>query len=139
MAINAQFIATPRAAVGNISTANTNFDGSGAGMVTVFTAGAAGARIESVAIQSTGTTTAGLVNIFVGTDAAANTATNVHIYDQAAVTAVTPSTTVAPFTAVRGPNTNADKWPLILGPGQTLRASTTIAQSFRVVAIGGDY
>lgn len=138
MATQAQYIATPRSAVATISTANTAFDGTGT-ITTVFTAGALGARIERVAVQATGTTTAGMVNLFVSTDTAANTAANTHLYDSLMVTAVTPSATVAPFTGTEEDQSNPKKWPLILGPNQTLRASTTIAQSFRVIAVGGDY
>lgn len=138
MASTAQFIASPRSAIATISAANTAFDGTGT-IVTVFVAGASGARIERVVVEATATTTAGLVNLFVGSDSAANTATNVHLYDTVAVTANTSSTTNPPFTATRADVTASDKWPLILGPGQTLRASTTIAQGFRVTAVGGDY
>lgn len=138
MATSAQFIGTPKSAVATLSAANTNFDGTGT-VVTVYTAGASGARIERVVIEATGTTSAGLVNLYVGTDSAANTAANVHLYDSVAVTAITPSTTTAPFTASRAEATANDRWPLVLAAGQTLRASTTIAQGFRVVAVGGDY
>lgn len=139
MAINAQqYIATPRSAVATISAANTAFDGSGT-IVTVFTAGTSGARIERVVVEATASTVSGLVNLFVGTDGAANTTANTHLYDSAIVTQVTPSTTVAPFTTTMEEFTEPNKWPLILGPGQTLRASTTIAQGFRVIAVGGDY
>lgn len=138
MAATAQYIATPRSAVATISTANTAFDGSGA-IVTAFIAGAAGARIERVVVNASGNTAAGVVALFVSTDSAANTTANTHLYDSIPVTAVTASATVPPFSASRSEANANDKWPLILGPGQTLRASTTIAQSFCVTAVGGDY
>lgn len=138
MATSAQFIGSPRSAAATLSTANTAFDGTGT-IQTVFTAGASGARIERVVVEATTTTTAGLVSLFFSSDSAANTAANVHLYDQVPVTAITPSATVAPFGAVRSNETAPSLWPLILGPGQTLRASTTIAQNIRVVAVGGDY
>jgi hypothetical protein len=138
MATTAQFIGSPRSAAATISTANTAFDGTGT-IVTVFTAGAAGARIERVVIEATATSTAGLVNLFFSTDSAANTAANTHLYDNTPIAAVTPSATVAPASAVRSNETAPQLWPLILGPGQTLRASTTVANSLRVTAVGGDY
>ena len=138
MATTAQYIGTPRSAVAPISAANTAFDGSGT-IATVFTAGSSGARIERVVVESTGTTSAGLVNLFFSTDALANTTSNTHLYDSINVSAVTTSATVAPWTGSKSEANANDKWPLILGPGQTLRASTTIAQSFRITAVGGDY
>ena len=138
MANMAQFIETPRSAAATISTANTARDGSGA-MAIVFTAGALGARLERVVVSATGTTAAGSVALFIGNDNSANTTANTNLYAEVAVTAVTPSETVAAFTGSVSESNDSEKWPLILGPGQTLRASTTVAQSFRVVAVGGDY
>lgn len=138
MAMNPQYIGSVKTSVATISTANTAFDGAGA-MATVFTAGQNGARIERVSVSAAGTTTAGVVNLFVSTDSAANNAANTHIYDSVPVAAVTPSATVAPFQSSKSEANASDKWPLILGPGQTLRASTTKAENFRVVAVGGDY
>lgn len=138
MAATAQYINTPRSAIATLSTANTAFDGSGT-IVTVFTAGAAGARIERVVCSATGTTASGLITLFVGTDSAANTTANTHLYDTLMVDAMTPTTTSPPFSTTAEEFSEANKWPLILGPGQTLRAATTVAQGFRVTAVGGDY
>lgn len=138
MAATAQYIATPRSTAVEISAANAAYTGAGT-IVTVFTAGPSGARIERVSVSASANTAAGVVGLFVGTDSAANTTANTHLYDTIPVTAVTASATVAPFAASRSEANANDKWPLILGPGQTLRASTTIAQSFRVTAVGGDY
>lgn len=138
MSDKAQYIATPKRTTATITTANTAFDGSGS-IATFYTAGANGARIERVVVQATATTTAGLVNIFVGDDTAANTTANTHLYDSAIIAATTPSATVAPFSTTReGVNVPA-KWPLVLSAGQTLRVSTTKAEAFRVTAVGGDY
>lgn len=138
MAINAQYIGSVKTSIATISTANTTFDGTGT-IATVFTAGANGARIERVNVAAAATTTAGVVALFVSTDSAANNAANTHLYDTVPVTAVTPSATQAPFQAAKSEANQSDKWPLILGPGQTLRASTTKAENFRVTAIGGDF
>lgn len=138
MATQAQYIATPKRSTATISTANTNFDGTGA-MAIVYTAGALGARIERVVVQATATTAAGLVNLFVSDDTAANTAANTHLYDSAIIAAVTPNASIAPFSITMEEFSEPNRFPIILSAGQTLRASTSVAQAFRITAIGGDY
>lgn len=63
MTATAQYASTPKNGVTQISTANANRDGTGTvGMVCM--AGASGMRIDSLTIQATGTTTAGMVRFF---------------------------------------------------------------------------
>jgi hypothetical protein len=110
-----------------ISTANANRDGTGT-MGTVLTAGANGSRIGQVVITAQGTTTAGMIRLFI------HNGTTAFLYKEVAVTAITPSSTVQAFTAtVVFPN------GLVLPTGYTLRASTHNAESFNVVAEGGNY
>ena len=70
MSTTPQFASVVRTAVGQVTTANTNRDGTGT-IATIFTAGSSGSRIEMVEIQATVTTTAGMVRLFIhdGTNA----------------------------------------------------------------------
>ncbi|NBX74718.1 MAG: hypothetical protein EBQ89_10555, partial [Alphaproteobacteria bacterium] len=63
MATDPNFAGTPLAGNAQISTANTNRDGTGT-LGTVVTAGASGSRIEEIVIEATGTTTAGMIRLF---------------------------------------------------------------------------
>lgn len=130
MAINPNFAATPRGTAAPISTANTARDGTGT-IATVFTAGTSGSRVDRVRIQASGTTTAGVVRLFL------NDGSNTRLLSEHLVTAATPSTTVEAW--------SVDLDLVALGRviqlpnGWSLRASTHNAEGFNVFAFGGDY
>jgi hypothetical protein len=124
------FIQTPRAAVGQISTANTNRDGTGT-IGTIWTAGANGSLITGIDIQATGTTTAGVVRLFI------HDGTNARLWREVLVSAITPSTTVAAYRATLDLSTEGTA--LWLSTGYSLRASTHNAETFNVTARGGDF
>lgn len=127
MAIQAQFATTPASAAVNISAANTNRDGTGT-IVNVETAGASGSRIDDLTITATGTTTAGMIRLFL------HDGTNARLWREVPVSAVTPSGTVQAWTAML---TNL---ALVLQSGWSLRASTHNAESFNVlVTRAGDF
>lgn len=145
MSTNAQYTKNARQASVTISTANTNRDGTGTISI-IWTAPAfvdatnpGGSRIERITIVGTGTVTAGMVRVFVSSDAAANTAANTFLYQEVPVTATTPSTTVQAFNASLQAVTYQNTFPIMIGPGCTLRVSTANAESFVVTAMGGDY
>jgi hypothetical protein len=145
MATNAQYTKNARQASVVVSTANTNRDGTGT-MAILWTAptftsdtNPGGSRIERIVIQASGTTTAGMVRLFVSSDAAANTAANTFLYEEIPVTAATPSTTVQAYAEVLQAVTFQTLFPIIIGPGCTLRVSTANAESFVVTAMGGDF
>jgi len=129
MAATINFAATPRVGAVNISTANTNRDGTGT-VGTVITAGASGTRIERIRVQATGTTTAGVVRLFL------HDGTNFWPLEEILISAVTPSGTVAAFT---GSITFGDTRPLTLPASWSIRASTHNAETFCVTAHGADY
>jgi hypothetical protein len=108
-----------------ISTANTNRDGTGT-IGTVYTAGANGTLIERVDISATGTTTAGVVRLYVHNGSTA------FLWKEILVSAITPSTSIAAFT-------RAVRERLYMPSGWSLRASTHNAETFNVHAWGGDY
>lgn len=124
MSTTANYASNPLANGARIATANTNRDGTGT-LDTVFAPGALGGRVDEVVIIATATTTAGMVRLY------RHDGTNVRLWREVPVSAVTPSGTVSAFTATVIAT-------LILGPNESLRASTHKAESFDVhVTIGG--
>lgn len=128
MALNPSFISTPRLANALLSTANTAFDGTGT-ITTVIQGVAAGTRILQLDIQSVGTSAAALVNLFISL----NNGSTWRLFDSVTITAVTASTTTAPFHITENytnlilPNANA-----LLG------ATVTVSQPTCIIALGGD-
>lgn len=112
-----------------ISTANTGKDGTGT-LGTVRAAGPQGDIIDYLVVQAIGTTTAGMVRLFV------DDGTNIRLLAEISVTAATPSGTVQAFRAVWTPDGGI---PLPLPNGSTLKASTHNAESFVVWAAGGQF
>lgn len=132
MAQTPQYAATPKVGLGQVSVANTNRDGTGT-IATVFTAGASGSRIDRVNIQAVGTTTAGMIRLFI------HDGVNARLYHEEPIGAMTPSATVAAAFATCDPITYPTKFPLVLPSGYSLRASTEKAETFNVIAMGGDF
>lgn len=121
------FTITPKIGMAQISTANTNLDGIGT-LGTVITGTANGTRINRIDIVATGTTTAGMVRLFI------SDGTNHRLWREVPVTAITPSATVQAFQDEVVPTE-----PLVLPSGYSLRASTHNAETFNVIAHAGDY
>jgi hypothetical protein len=132
MATQAQYAAVPKVGIGQISTANTNRDGTGT-LATVFTAGSNGSRIERIVIQATGATTSGMVRLFL------HDGTNARLYEEVLVPLVTPSGTTAAFTSTLEAYSTPQYMPLVLPTGWSLRAATNNAETFNVIAVGGDF
>lgn len=128
MATAAQYAATARTATTSVSTANTNRNGTGT-IATVFTAGSSGSRIDDIFIVATGTTTAGVVRLFI------NDGTTSWLWQEILVPAITPSTTVQVFSA------SLLNQALILATSSwSLRASTNNAETFNIlVTRAGDF
>lgn len=127
MSVTANYAATPKPASVLVSAANTNRDGTGT-LATVFTAGASGSRIDDIVIAAIGTTTAGMVRLYL------HNGTSAFLLTEIPVSAITPSGTLAAFRSVL-----LDQG-LILATGWSLRASTHNAESFHVtVTRGGDF
>ena len=132
MATQAQYAATPKLGIGQVSVANTNRDGTGT-IGTVFTAGVSGSRVDTIAVKATGTTTAGTVRLFIhdGTDA--------RLLTELLVVAVTPSATIPTWEVQLNASTMSQLLPFALPTGYSLRASTEKAETFNVMAFGGDF
>jgi hypothetical protein len=132
MATQAQYASVPKVGIGTISTANTNRDGTGT-IGTVFTAGSSGSRIDAINIQATATTTAGMIRLFV------YDGTTAHLINEIPVTAITPSGTLPAWAAQLNTNTMTQILPIVIPTGYSLRAATNNAESFKVIAFGGDF
>lgn len=127
MSTSAQYAATARAALGQVTVANTARDGTGT-LASVFTAGASGSRIDDIYIAATGTTTAGVVRLFLFDG------TNNRLWQEILVTAVTPSTTQQVW------NYALLNQALILPNGYILKGSTNNAETFNInVTRAGDF
>jgi hypothetical protein len=125
MSASPQYVGTPKSPTVTISTANTNRDGATGTYGTLMTAGASGARIDRLRITALGTTTAGMVRLFVGTAL---------IYE-IPVVAVTPSGTQPAWAA-----DIVFDGGLILAASTVLKANTHNAESFAITAISaGDF
>lgn len=131
MATQPQYASTPKIGIAVISTANTARDGTGT-LGTVFSAGTNGSRIERIVIQATGTTTAGTVRLFL------HDGTSARLYDEISVTAITPTSTINAFVETLEAYTQPRYMPIVLPNGWSLRASTNNAETFNVIAMGGD-
>lgn len=120
MATSAAYASTPATAQGQISTANTNRDGTGT-VGTILTAGASGTRIDDIDIVAAGTVTAGVVRLFLHDGSA------YRLWREILVSATTPSTTVAVWSY------SLRDLALVLKTGWSLRASTNNAETFNVI------
>jgi len=125
-----QFTATPRLAVAQVTTANPNRDGTGT-IVDLMTGVSAGTRINKIRIKAVGTTTSGMVRIYVFDG------TNTRLYIEQTVTAITPTASVATFEAeILFSDGDA---PILASSSQKLQASTHNSETFNIIVEGGDY
>lgn len=127
MSSSANFAATPHSDVAAISAANTNRDGTGT-IVSAFTSGASGSRVERIEIKAVGTTTAGMVRSFKKDGAGAWL-----LWREYVVAAITPSASVATF------RTLDDEIGEVLEPGFQIGFSTHNAEGFNCHVSGGDF
>lgn len=132
MALNPAFAATPRCALAQVVTANAARDGSGT-VVTVFTAGASGSRIDAISVKAVGVTTAGMVRLFI------NDGTNTRLLTEVPVRAKTPAATLPAEETHLSLGNLSQILPLILPTGYSLVASTEKTETFNILAFGGNY
>lgn len=129
MATSPSFISTPRIGRCSLSTVNTATDGTGT-ITDLITGVAAGTRVLSINVQATGTTTGGMVNIFLWDG------TQWDLFDQITISNVTGSSTVkghrlvTAYTDLVLPNAS---WKL----GATITIAPSVG-TVRVAAFGGD-
>lgn len=124
------FAQTPVLAIGQVATANTNRDGSTGTYTDLFTAGSNGARVEYIRVVATGTTTAGVVRLFLSTDSG----TTYRLWKEILISAITPSTTVEVAAGEYMPSR-----PLVLpATSGRIRASTHNGETFNVFIHGAN-
>ena len=94
MAANTQpiFTIVPKIGIAQVSEANANRNGTGT-VITVITGATYGTRLNRIEIQATGTTTAGMIRLFI------SNGTNTRLWKETVVSAITPSAAVAAFSA----------------------------------------
>lgn len=115
----------------SIATANTNRDGTGT-IATVCTGDGDGSFVDHIDITAAGTTTAGVVRLFL------HDGTNFFLWKEVLVPAITPSASIAVF--MRSIDCSLPGSGLSLpSASYTLRASTHNAETFKVAAFGGNY
>ena len=136
MSTSANYAATPKNSGAQIATANTARDGTGT-LGTVFTAGTSGSRIDSISLQATGTTTAGMIRFFISIDAG----TTKRLIGEFPVTAITAAATTPVWQAVStSQNSSFMQNGLVLQANAILYASTNNAETFNVTALNaGDF
>lgn len=132
MAQTPQYAATPKVGLGQVSVANTNRNGTGT-LATIFSAGASGSRIDAIDLKAVDTTTAGMIRLFIHDGA------NARLLTEVPVTAITPSGTLPSWEAQLNTNTMTQILPLLLPTGYSLHAATNNAETFNVIALGGDF
>ena len=125
MAVSAQFSNQPNnGALAQAAIANAGRDGSGT-VVTVFTAGKFGARIERLIVKAVVTTTAGMLRLFLQSGG------TTRLIHEELVTAITASATVAAFSAV----ISGGAFPLVMAPDAVLIACTEKAEAMNVIPV----
>ena len=127
MAATAAFASTPKNALIQVSTANTNFDGSGT-LGTLLTVGANGAYIKKIVATAAEATTAGCVRIFLSIDGGSTK----RLIGEIAIAAATPSATVRVATGTLTLNE-------VLPAAAILYASTHNAEDINVRCEYGEY
>lgn len=120
-------------------TASKNHDGTAAGAVLLFTAGADGARVDEIRAVPLGTNTASALRIIINNGSDNTTATNNSLHSDTSLPATTISEIAGQSTVqVLKPDDNK---PIYLPGGYKLYAciGTTVATGWAVTVIGGDY
>ena len=133
MATSAQYATTPRTGVGIVTTADTSRTAPST-VVTVFTAGASGSRIDRIDLCAVGTTTATMVRLFI------YNGSTYYLWKEVPVSAITPSSTVAVFATSFSSTIIGSQLPLTIPSGYSLRATINdTTGGVNVIANGGDF
>lgn len=124
------FVATPKTWYGQVSVANTAYDGTGT-IVTIATGVANASIIQFVRVHASVTTTAGMVRFFLTLDGG----TTKRLILEIPISAVTVAANTAAFSDER-----VFTVPLVLpDTNGILYASTHNAEAINIVAVGGDF
>ena len=127
------FPLTPKISWGVIATANTAYDGTGT-VVSVFTAGANGSRIDYLKARAKGTNVATVLRVFVNNGADPTVATNNALFMERTI----PATTISAVAETQDVVVPLDL-SLPVGYKINITIGTTVAAGLVITAIGGDY
>ncbi len=128
---------------GNISAANTAVDGTGT-VVTTFTAGANGSKIDQIKIRSLGTNVATVLRLFVNNGSTNATAANNTLIHEVTIPATTVSQTAAladnDVTITKDTTSTVCPIPY-LPPGYKINVTvgTAVAAGLQITVHGADY
>ena len=125
MAANPVFAVTPHVELSQVTAANTNRDGTGT-VVTCFTSGASGSRIERIRIKAAGTSTATMLRFYL------SDGTSTRLIRETLAIALTPSQTVQTFEAF-------EVLGIVVPTGWTVKASVHTAETYNIVVEGSDF
>lgn len=128
---------------GNVATANTAKDGTGT-VVTIFTAGANGSRIDQIKVRALGTNVATALRFFVNNGSTNVTATNNSLAHETTIAATTLSETAAlvdnDITIVKNTTETAVPVPYLpAGYKLNVAIGTTVAAGLQITVWGGNY
>ena len=126
-----QYASTPNLGICKLTTAETN-RASPTNIVSLFTAGSNGSRVERITINTTATSALGAVWLWIQRSG------TYYLYTEFQVSAKTGSATVLDFN-LQTDMTAVGNIGLILKSGDVLYASTTITQNMNVFAEGADF
>lgn len=130
MASSPAFAVYPEVGHGLLSIANTNRDGvTGSGYVVFCTGASNGTRIAEIVTQAVGTTTAGMVRVYISGVGI----TNSPLFDEISISAV-----ASPGASTKANRVSTTYNNLVLMSGQFLRATTHNAESINIFALGAD-
>lgn len=123
----------------NITAANTAKDGTGT-VTTVFTAGANGARLDSIKVRALGTNVATVMRFFINNGLTNTTAANNVLFHEITVAATTLSEVAAlADNAIIFNGVDLPQVVLKAGYKINVTIGTAVAAGLIVTAIGGDY
>jgi len=131
--INPIYPLTPKVSWGQIATANVAKDGTGT-VVTVFTAGANGARVDYLKVRAKGTNVATVLRIFINNGSDPTVADNNALVLEQTIAATTNSET-----ASLADNLITLDMSIPAGYKITCTIGTTVAAGLVVTAFAGDY
>jgi hypothetical protein len=138
------FPLTPKVEWGTVTTANTAKDGTGT-VVTVFTAGADGSRIDQIKVRALGTNVATVIRFFVNNGSTNATAANNSLVHDATIAATTNSETAALVDndiMIQKDGGNRSEPPIPYLPAGhkiNITIGTTVAAGLQITVWGADY
>lgn len=123
----------------SLTVANTAKDGTGT-VVTIFTAGANGARLDSIKVRALGTNVATVMRFFINNGGVNSTPSNNALFHEVTLAA----TTLSEVSALADTSiyfNGVDLPQVVLKPGYKINVTigTSVAAGLMPVAIGGDY